>query len=116
MLLNQTLVVFCFVFRSKSATQFFSYVHVCFVLRHVQFYYFSILVLLMSVLCSAIEVLFSFFVFVNFSHVDVCFVLHHVKSFVFVNFSNTHWFLVKIKVSDWVERNFFSLTVLAGIS
>ena len=33
---------------------------------------------------------------------------------VFVNFSNVHWFWIKIKVSDWVERNFFSLTVLRG--
>ena len=24
------------------------------------------------------------------------------------------WFSVKIKVSDWVERNFFSLTVFGG--
>ena len=33
---------------------------------------------------------------------------------VFVNFSNVHWFWIKIKVRDWVERNFFSLTVLRG--
>ena len=42
-----------------------------------------------------IEVLFSFFI-------------------VFVNFSNVHWFSVKIKVSDGVERNFFLLTVFGG--
>ena len=30
------------------------------------------------------------------------------------SFSNVHWFSVKIKVSDWVERNFFSLRVFGG--
>ena len=27
---------------------------------------------------------------------------------------NFEWFLVKIKVSDWVEKNFFSLTIFGG--
>ena len=42
-----------------------------------------------------VELLFSFFI-------------------VFVNFSNVHWFSVKIKVSDWVGRNLFSLAVFVG--
>ena len=33
---------------------------------------------------------------------------------VFVSFSNVHWFSVKVKVSDWVERDFFSLPVFGG--
>ena len=38
-------------------------------------------------------------------------VLLSVTFIVFVNFSNVHWFSGKIKVSDLVERNFFSLVV-----
>ena len=34
-----------------------------------------------------------------------------IKKNVFVNFSNVRWFSVKIKVSEWVESNFFSLAV-----
>ena len=63
-------------FRRKSAAQFFSNVHVYFVLRHrsgVQF-----LVVFMSVLCSVVKLLFGFFVFVNFSNVHVCFVFRRV--------------------------------------
>ena len=33
---------------------------------------------------------------------------------VFFDFSNVHWFSAKIKVSDWVDRNFFPLTVFGG--
>ena len=68
--------------------------------------YFSILVMFFKcswcvLICECtlfvlvVDVLFSFFI-------------------VFVNFSNIHWFSVKIKVSDWVERNFFSLIVFGG--
>ena len=48
----------------------------------------------MSVLRSVIEFLVSFLAFVNFS--------------------NVYWFSVNIKVNDWVEKNFFSLTVFGG--
>ena len=44
----------------------------------------------MSVLCSVIEVLFSFFVFVNFSNVHVCFVFYHLQFLVFFNINNVH--------------------------
>ena len=74
---------------------------------------------------------FFFFVFFNFSNVLQAFIVYlnlPVYLFVFafavevlfsfcfffiafVNFSNVHWFSVKIKASDWVERNFFSLAV-----
>ena len=49
----------------------------------------------MFVFVFVVDVLFSYFI-------------------VFANFSNVHWFSVKIKVSNWVERNFFSLTVFGG--
>ena len=102
-LIHQNVVVFCLVFLRKSAAQVFSNVHVSFVFRGrsaVQFFlylsvlvmfisvlcsvmfsflYFSILVMLMSFLCSIIELLFSFFVIVNFSNARACFVLHHVQ-------------------------------------
>ena len=57
-LIHQSVVVFCFVLRRRSAVQFFvfvsfSNVHVCFVLRRK----------------SAVQ----FFVFVNFSNLHVCF-------------------------------------------
>ena len=57
-----------------------------------------ICLLLDSLKCS--YVLFFLFCFFCFS--------------VFVNFSNVHWFSVKIKVSGWIERNFFSLAVFGG--
>ena len=47
----------------------------------------------------------------------ICLFLSYCRSAVqfffimFVNFSNVNWFSVKIKVSDWEERNLFSLTV-----
>ena len=65
----------CFVFRGRSAVQFFSNVHVCFVLRHVQVLY---LIIFMSVL---------YCVKINFCIGYVCFVLLHrivVLFFVFV--------------------------------
>ena len=74
----------------------------------------------MSVFYSAAEALLSFFfVFFNFSNVHICFVLRHKITvqfffFVFVNFSNVHWFLVKVNLSDWVERDLFSLAVFGG--
>ena len=46
----------------------------------------------MLVFVFVVEVLLSFFI-------------------VFVKFSNVYWFSIKIKVSDWVVRTFFSLTV-----
>ena len=58
MLGSQSAVVFCFVLRGRSTVQFFVFVNFSNV--HV-------------FLCSVIEVLFSFSVFVNFSNVDVCF-------------------------------------------
>ena len=47
-----------------------------------------------------------FFVFVVEVLFSFCIVL--------VNFSNVHWLSLKIKVSDWVDRNLFSLTVFGG--
>ena len=95
---------YCLVFLRKCAGQFFSKVHVCFVLRHrialqffciflilvmlmsvlcscvmISFLYLSILVMFMSVLCSAMELLFSVFLLVSFSNVHVCFVFRHVQ-------------------------------------
>ena len=46
-----------------------------------------------------------------FGFVLVAEVLLSFTFIVFVNFSNVHWFSGKIKVSDLVERNFFSLAV-----
>ena len=97
---------------------------------------------LYSVLCSVIEVLFSFsamsmsvlcsviFSFLYFPFLVIffkcswciliyectCFFFVFVVEvlfsfFVFVNFSNVPWFWGKKTVSDWVARNFSSLTV-----
>ena len=90
-----------FAFRGRNAVQFFSNVHVSFAFRDrsaVQFLYLSIFVMLMSVLCSVkisfsylvmllfvfclvIELLVSFFVFVNLNNVHVCCVFRHVQFF-----------------------------------
>ena len=64
-LVQQSVVVFCLVFRRKSAAQFFSNVHVSFVFRG----------------RSAVQF---------FSNVHVCFVLCHVHFYVFVDFTNAH--------------------------
>ena len=87
------------------------------------------LILSLSVVCLFFDTLyFSFFVFFSFSNVLQVFMMYlnqRVYLFVYVfvvevpfgffivlvNFSNVHWFSNKIKVSGWVERNFFSLTV-----
>ena len=95
------------------------------------------LFLSLSVVCLFFDTLyFSFFVSFNFSNVlqvfrmylnlrvylfAFIFVIEVLFSFFFcvcvcviVNFSDMHYFSVKIKVSDWVERNFFSLTIFGG--
>ena len=56
----------------------------------------------MCVFGSVIEVLFSFFEFVNFSSVHVCFVLRQRSAVQF-------FFCI-----CWVERSFFSLTAFGG--
>ena len=76
-LVHQSLVLFCFVFRLRSAVMFFNFckIHFCFVFHRrsaVQL----ILVMFLSVLCSFEDVLFSFFVFVNFSNVLRCKYFH----------------------------------------
>ena len=93
-----------FAFRGRNAVQFFSNVHVSFAFRvrsAVQFLYLSIFVMLMSVLCSVkisfsylvmllfvfclvIELLVSFFVFVNLNNVHVCCVFRHVQFFLYL--------------------------------
>ena len=76
-----------FALRHRSAFQFFLHL--------------LILGMFMSVLCSVIEVLFSFFKFVSFSNVHVC--------FVFRDRSVVQFFCICC-----VERNFFSLAVFSG--
>ena len=85
------------------------------------FLYFSILVMLMSVLCSImISFLYFSILVMFFKCILICectclfSCLHHLcvyslilctsGFFLFSNFSNVYWFLVKIKVSDGLER------------
>ena len=147
MLLNQCVFIFCFVLCHRSVVQFFSNVHVCFVLRHVQFFVFFIFSNILQVLVMYINLwvylivfifigrvfilwyfVVQFFVFANFSNVLQVFMTYLnlrvylffffvfdvevlFSFFVFVNFSNVPWFWGKKTVSDWVARNFSSLTV-----
>ena len=87
MLLNQCVFIFCFVLRHRSVVQFFSNVYVCFVLRHVQFFVFSIFSNILQVLVMYINLWVYLIVFIFIGRV---FILWYfvVQFFVFDNFSN----------------------------
>ena len=87
MLLNQCVVVFCFVLCDRNVVQFSSNVHVSFVLCHVQFLVFFIFSNFLQVLVMYINLLVYLIVFVFIGRVFIIwyFVVHF---FVFANFNN----------------------------
>ena len=129
---NFSNVHLCFVFHHFQFFVFFNFINVL-----------QVLVMYLNLLMHFIAFVFigcvfilwhfvvQFFVFFNFSNVLQVFIMYlnlWVYLFVFalvvevllsffiavINFSNVHWLSFKIKVSDWVEMYFFSLTVFGG--
>ena len=100
-LIHQSALFFCWVFLRKSAAQLYVFAN----FSAAQFYVFVNVLQVFSMYLNLRVYLFIF--------VFVVGVLLSIFT-VFVNFSNVHSFSVKIKVSDWVRRNFFSLAVFGG--